>query len=60
MVKQREIKNSKAEFLVFQIEGKEQDVEVYYMDKTMWCTQKAIGKLFDCSTDNLGLYLKYF
>ena len=28
--------NSTAEFLIFQIEGKEQDVEVYYKDKTVW------------------------
>ena len=27
-----------------QIEGKEQGVEVYYKDKTVWCTQKAIIK----------------
>ena len=47
-----------AEFLIFQIEGKEQGVEVYYKDKTVWCTQKAMGMLFDCSTDNVGLHLK--
>ncbi len=32
MVKRREIRNSTAEFLIFQIEGKEQGVEVYYKD----------------------------
>ena len=58
MVKRREIRNSTAEFLIFQIEGKEQGVEVYYKDKTVWCTQKAMGMLFDCSTDNVGLHLK--
>ena len=47
-----------AEFLIFQIEGKEQGIEVYYKDKTVWCTQKAMGMLFDCSTDNVGLHLK--
>ena len=54
----KEIINSTAEFLIFQIEGKEQGVEVYYKDKTVWCTQKAMGMLFDCSTDNIGLHLK--
>lgn len=54
----KEIRNSTAEFLIFQIEGKEQGVEVYYKDKTVWCTQKAMGMLFDCSTDNIGLHLK--
>ncbi len=58
MAKRREIRNSTAEFLIFQIEGKEQGVEVYYKDKTVWCTQKAMSMLFDCSTDNIGLHLK--
>lgn len=40
MAKRREIRNSTAEFLIFQIEGKEQGIEVYYKDKTIWCTQK--------------------
>ena len=58
MAKRREIRNSTAEFLIFQIEGKCQGVEVFYKDKTVWCTQKAMGTLFDCSTDNVGLHLK--
>ena len=58
MANRKEIRNSTAEFLIFQIEGKEQGVEVYYKDKTIWCTQKAMGMLFDCSTDNIGLHLK--
>lgn len=58
MANRREIRNSIVEFLIFQIEGKEQGVEVYYKDNTVWCTQKAMGLLFDCSTDNIGLHLK--
>ena len=58
MANRKEIRNSTAEFLIFQIEGKEQGVEVYYKDKTVWCTQKAMGMLFNCSTDNIGLHLK--
>ena len=58
MANRKEIRNSTAEFLIFQIEGKEQGVEVYYKDKTVWCTQKAMSMLFDCSTDNIGLHLK--
>ena len=58
MAKRREIRNSTAEFLIFQIEGKEQGIEVYYKDKTVWCTQKAMGMLFDCTPDNVGLHLK--
>ena len=33
MVKRREIRNSTAEFLIFQAEAKEQGVEVYYKDE---------------------------
>lgn len=29
-----------------------------YKDKTVWCSQKAMSMLFDCSTDNIGLHLK--
>ena len=58
MAKRREKRNSTAEFLIFQIEGKEQGVEVFYKDKTIWCTQKAMGILFDCDrsvvTKHLG------
>ena len=58
MTKKREIRNSTAEFLIFQAEGKEQGIEVYYKDENVWCTQKAMATLFDCSTDNVGLHLK--
>ena len=53
-----EIRNSTAEFLIFQIEGKENGVQVMYQNETIWCTQKAMAQLFDCSTDNVGLHLK--
>ena len=33
-------------------------MEVYYKDKTLWRTQKAMGMLFDCTPDNVGLHLK--
>lgn len=52
------IRNSTAEFLIFQIEGKEQGVEVYYKGENIWATQKAMATLFDCSSDNVGLHLK--
>ena len=52
------IRNSTAEFLIFQIEGKEQGVEVYYKDENLWATQKAMSVLFDCTPDNVSLHLK--
>ena len=58
MAKNIEIRNSTAEFLIFQIEGKEDNVQVMYQNETIWCTQKAMAQLFDCSTDNIGLHLK--
>jgi hypothetical protein len=36
MAKRGEIRNSTDEFLIFQAEGKEQGVEVFYKDITVW------------------------
>lgn len=58
MTQKFEIRNSTAEFLIFQIEGKEDGVQVMYRDETIWCSQKAMAQLFDCSSDNIGLHLK--
>ena len=58
MAKKFEIRNSTAEFLIFQIEGKESGVQVIYHEESVWCTQKAMAQLFDCSSDNIGLHLK--
>ena len=58
MSKELQIRNSTAEFLIFQAEDKAQGVQVFYKDETIWASQKAIAALFDCSTDNVGLHLK--
>ena len=58
MAKRFEIRNSTVEFLIFAIEGKEDGIQVMYQNDTIWCTQKAMATLFDCSTDNIGLHLK--
>lgn len=58
MANRKEIRNSTAEFLIFQIEGKEQGVEVFYKDKTVWCTQKAMGMLFDVNIPAISKHLK--
>ena len=47
MPKKFEILNSTAEFLIFQIEGKEDGVQVVYHNESVWCTQKAMAELFD-------------
>lgn len=58
MAKNIEIRNSTAEFLIFMLEGKEDGIQVVYQNETIWCTQKAMAQLFDCTTDNIGLHLK--
>ena len=58
MARKFEIRNSTTEFLIFQIEGKEDGVQVVYHKESVWCTQKAMAQLFDCSSDNIGLHLK--
>ena len=47
MAKQLEIRNSTAEFLTFVAEGREDGVQVFYKDETIWATQQAIAALFD-------------
>ena len=58
MVKRREIRNSTAEFLIFQAETKEQGVEVYYKDENIWATQKAMAALFDVNVPAISKHLK--
>lgn len=57
MSKRHEIRNSTAEFLIFQLENKEQGVEVYYKDETVWATQKAMAMLFDCDRSVITKHL---
>ena len=57
MAKRREIRNSTAEFLIFQIEGKEQGIEVMYANDTIWCTQKAMAALFDVGVPAVSKHL---
>jgi len=57
MPKKHEIRNSTAEFLIFQAEAKEQGVEVYYKDENIWATQKAMATLFDCDRSVITKHL---
>ncbi len=57
MVKKHEIRNSTAEFLIFQLENKEQGVEVYYKDENIWATQKAMAALFDVGVPAVSKHL---
>ncbi len=57
MAKKFEIRNSTAEFLIFQIEGKEEGVQVVYRDESIWCTQKAMAQLFDVGVPAISKHL---
>lgn len=53
-----QIRNSTAEFLIFTNQAKEDGIEVRVQNDTIWLSQKLMGVLFDCSTDNISLHLK--
>ena len=58
MAKELQIRNSTAEFLIFQAEDKAQGVQVFYKDETIWATQKAIATLFDVDRSVVTKHLK--
>ena len=58
MAKRFEIRNSTADFLIFQIEGKEDGAQVVYRDESIWCTQKAMAQLFDVGVPAISKHLK--
>ena len=58
MSKQLQIRNSTAEFLIFQAEDKAQGVQVFYKDETIWATQKAMSALFDVDRSVITKHLK--
>ncbi len=57
MSKKFEIRNSTAEFLIFQIEGKEDGVQVVYHNESVWCTQKVMAQLFDVGVPAISKHL---
>ena len=57
MAERREIRNSTAEFLIFQAENQANGVEVMYAEETIWCTQDAIATLFDKSRTTITEHL---
>ena len=58
MSKQLQIRNSTAEFLIFQAEDKAQGVQVFYQDETIWATQEAIATLFDKGRSTITEHLR--
>ena len=58
MGKKFQIHNSTAEFLIFQLESKEEGIEVLYQDETLWLTQDAIATLFDKGRSTIAEHLQ--
>ena len=58
MSKQLQIRNSTAEFLIFQAEDKAQGVQVFYQDETIWASQEAIATLFDKGRSTITEHLR--
>lgn len=56
--KKLQIRNSTAEFLILQIENKEEGIEVLYQDETLWLTQKTMSILFDVDIRTINEHLK--
>ncbi len=52
------IRNSTAEFLIFQLENREEGIEVLYRDETLWLTQDAIALLFDKGRSTVAEHLQ--
>ena len=59
MDRKLKIRNSTAEFLTFTVQAQEDGIEVRLQDETIWLSQKLMGVLFECTTDNIGLHLKH-
>jgi len=57
MTKDLTIRNSTAEFLIFQSQAKEDSIEVKFIDGTVWLSQKMIAKLFDKSRSTITEHL---
>ncbi len=52
------VRNSTAEFLIFNRQAGQDSVEIRFDKETIWLSQKMMSILFDCSTDNVSLHLK--
>lgn len=52
------IRNSTAEFLTFELQSKQNSIEVRYEDETIWLTQKMMSMLFDVSIKTINEHLQ--
>lgn len=52
------IRNSTAEFLIFEKQAHADSIEVRYEDETLWLTQKMMGELFDVESNTITYHLQ--
>jgi hypothetical protein len=50
--------NKEMQFLIYRSDEDDVSVNALIRDETIWITQMGMAKIFDCSTDNIGLHLK--
>ena len=55
---QIDLTNQSQEVILYQVDDTNICVSVIMKDETFWLSQKAMGELFDCSSDNISLHLK--
>lgn len=46
------------DFLIYKDSNDEVKVKVMLINNDLWLSQKLMGELFDCSSDNIGVHLK--
>lgn len=56
--KELSIRNSTAEFLIFEKQAHADSIEVRYENKTLWMTQKMMAALFDVNVPVISKHLK--
>ena len=52
------IRSSTAEFLTFELQAKQDSIEVRYEDETIWLTQKMMATLFDVESNTITYHLQ--
>ena len=57
-MKNLQIRNSTAEFLIFTKQNKEKTIEVIVDDNSVWLSQKLIAELFGTTRNNITMHLK--
>ena len=52
------IRSSSAEFLIFEMQKKEQGIEVRFEEGDLWLTQKALGALYNTTRNNITMHIQ--